>query len=208
MSDDDSRERPPLRAATEWPGGISWIAHPDERTQRASHALQTDAGVLVVDPVDADGLDDRLAALGEVAGAVVAHDRHTRDAVRVADRHDVPVHVPEWTTLTREKLSAPAESAESVLRETEYAVHRLIDTDEWEEAVLVDETAGTMLVPETLGTLASFGDGDGDSLGLHPALDDSPSRLGDWNPDRILVGHGESVHEDASAALAAALDAA
>lgn len=203
---DETDERPALEAVTEWAGGFSWIAYPDERSLRASHALATDAGVWVVDPVDAVGLDDRLAELGTVAGVVVIQDRHTRDAVAVARRHDVAVSVPEWMTLVREKLATTPETVGEELPGTDYAVHRLLDTDEWEEAVLVDETAGTLVVPEALGTLASFGTED-DVLGLHPGLDDPPSGLAEWEPDRVLVGHGESVHSEATAALRAAIDA-
>jgi len=202
---EDTDERPALSHVREWPGGFSWIAHPDEDARRASHALDTAAGVWLVDPVDAAGLDERLTALGEVAGVVVAQDRHTRDAAAVADRHDVAVSVPEWMALTRAKLATDAEPIDGALPGTEYDVHRLIEADEWEEVVLVDETGGTMVVPEALGTLPAFGTGDG--LGVHPALDDPPRRLADWTPDRVLVGHGESVHDDATAAVRAAVDA-
>jgi len=201
---DDSRDRPTPHVR-EWPGGLSWIADPDEDARRASHALATEAGVWVVDPVDAEGLDDRLTALGAVAGVVVVQDRHTRDAAAVARRHDAAVYVPEWAELTHEKLAVDAERLESTLPGTEYEVHRLVDTDEWAEAVLVDESGDTLVVPEALGTLSSFGSGDG--LGLHPALDAPPEGLADWTPERVLVGHGESVHEAATTALRAAVDA-
>ncbi len=201
---EDADDRPTLSHVREWPGGLSWIAHTEEDARRASHALATEAGVWVVDPVDAAGLSDRLAALGEVAGVVVAQDRHTRDAVAVADRHDVAVSVPEWMALTRAKLATEPEPLDGTLPGTAYDVHRLIEADEWEEVVLVDEASGTMVVPEALGTLPAFGTGDG--LGVHPALDDPPRRLADWTPDRVLVGHGESVHDEATARLRAAVD--
>lgn len=206
MADDDTQERPALQEVTEWPGGLSWIVHSDERSQRASHALVTKAGVWVVEPVDADGLDERVAGLGEVVGVLVIHDRHTRDAGEVAHRHDVAVHVPEWMNLALEKLDTTAESIGSELPGTDYSVHRLIDTDDWEEAVLVNETTDTMLVPEALGTLPSFRVND-NALGVHPALDDPPRRLTDWDPDRILVGHGESIHSEATTKIREAIDA-
>lgn len=206
MADDDTQERPILREVTEWPGGISWIAYPDERGQRASHALVTEAGVWVVDPVDADGLDDRLAELGEVAGVVVIHDRHTRDASEVARRHDVAVHVPDWMDLVLEKLNTAAEQVGSELPGTDYAVHQLIDTDDWEEAVLVNETTNTMIVPEALGTLPLFRAND-NALGVHPGLDEPPRRLTDWNPAWVLVGHGKSIHREANTKIREALDA-
>jgi hypothetical protein len=198
---DDTDTPPTPGHVREWPGGISWIADPEDNAKRASHALATDAGVWVVDPVDTAGLDERLAALGEVAGVVVALDRHTRDAVAVARRHDVAVFLPEWMTLAREKLATDAETLGGELPGTTYGVHELIHTDEWEEAVLVDENGGTVVVPEALGTLPSFGSGDG--LGLHPALDEAPDGLADRAPERVLVGHGESVHDGATAALRA-----
>lgn len=206
MSDETKPGETTLGAVHEWDGGISWIAQPDEDAQRASHALSTAAGVWVVDPVDAEGLDERLAALGDVAGVVVVQDRHTRDAEAVAQRHDVSVFVPDWMRLVREKLETDAESVGSSLPGTEYDVHELIRTDDWEEAVLVDERTDTLVVPETLGTLPAFG-GDGTDLGVHPAVDEPPESLAEWSPERVLVGHGSSVHSDANAELRRAIGA-
>jgi hypothetical protein len=206
MADDEAPERPTLQSVDEWTGGFSWIADPDERGQRASHALATEAGVWIVDPVDTDGLDERVAELGEVAGVLVLHDRHTRDAEAVARRHDVAVHVPDWMTLVLDKLETAPESVGSELPGTNYTVHRLVDTDEWEEAVLVDETTATLIVPEALGTLESFREGD-NALGVHPGVDDPPHSLADWQPERLLVRHGPSIYSEADAKLKAALEA-
>lgn len=206
MPDDEPTERPSLEAVTDWDSGISWFAHPEEDAMRGSHALATESGVWVVDPLDADGLDDRLSDLGEVAGVVVSHDRHTRAAEAIAARHDVAVYVPHWMDLTREKLDDDPEPLEAGLPGTNYEIHRLVDTDEWEEAVLVNETGGTLIVMETLGTLPGFREGD-DGVGIHPALDEAPEGLADYRPERILVGHGESIYEDAATQLASALDA-
>jgi len=205
VSEDESAERPALEAVTDWDGGITWFAQPEEDAMRGSHALDTETGVWVIDPLDAEGLDDRLAELGEVTGVAVIHDRHTRDAEAIADRHDVAVYVPEWTDLTREKLQHEPEPLGDELPDTTYETRRLIDTDEWEEAILVDEAGETLVVAETLGTLPGFREGD-DDIGLHPALDEAPDGLADYRPERILVGHGESIYEDGAAELDAALD--
>ena len=146
MSDDDTQKRPSLREVTEWSGGISWIAYPDERGQRASHALQTEAGVWLVDPVDAEGLDERLADLGEITGVVILQDRHTRDGSKIARRHDVAVYVPDWMSLVHDKLELTAETLGSELPETDYTIHQLLNTDEWEEAILVNETTNTLIL--------------------------------------------------------------
>jgi|APHM01.1.fsa_nt_gi hypothetical protein len=206
MSDDESNERPPLGTVEEWSGGFTWIADPDEQAQRASHALATDAGVWLVDPVDAAGLDDRLSALGAVAGVVVLQDRHTRDATPVARRHDVSVLMPAWMELGRNKLETTAEPVGDELPGTDYEVYRLRKTDRWEEAILVNEAAGTILVPETVGTLPSFR-AAGDGLGVHPVIDEPPARPTNCDPERVLVGHGRGLHSDGGAALEAALAA-
>lgn len=203
MSDEEHTDRPPLREVREWPGGLSWMAYPEEDAERASHALSTDAGVWLVDPLDAAGLDERVAELGAVTGVVVLQDRHTRDAVSVARRHDVAVSVPDWMALAREKLDTVPKSIGSTLPGTGYTVIRLIATDRWEEAALVDDQTGTMVVPEALGTLPSFGDSP---LGVHPGLEEPPASLRDRSPDRILVGHGQSVHDGATAALETAVE--
>lgn len=202
MTDETGANDAGIGAVTEWGGGFSWIAHPEEEAERASHALATDDGVWVIDPVDADGLDDALGELGDVAGVAVLQDRHTRDAAAVADRHAVPVSVPEWMDLTRDKLDADAEPIGATLPGTEYAVRELRRSEEWEEAVLWNDRAAALVVPETLGTLPAFG-AEGDALGLHPAVEEPPELLAAWEPEQVLVGHGASVHEGASAALAA-----
>ena len=207
MVDDDTQAQASLADVNPWTGGFSWIAYPDERGQRASHALLTAGGVWLVDPVDAEGLDERVSELGAVAGVLVLQDRHTRDAAAVARSHDVPVFVPEWMTLARKKLEPETDSVGSELPGTNYTVHRLIDADDWEEAILVNETTNTLVVPETLGTLPSFGEDD-TTLGVHPSLDEPPRELADWTPDRLLVGHGPSIHGDADQKLRAALEAA
>lgn len=192
-------------AVTEWDGGWSWISYPTERGRRASHALEAAGGVWLVDPVDHDGLDDVLPTSGEVTGVLVLHDRHTRDAETVARRHNVAVHVPAWMELVRTKLDEEPKVVDETIPGTNYAVEELVDTDEWEEAFLVDQSSRTMLVPEAVGTLPSFGSDD-DTLGVHPSLEEPPRKLTNWRPDRLLVGHGESIYTDAHRQLEEALD--
>jgi hypothetical protein len=189
-------------------GGVSWIAHPDERMQRASHALATDDGVYVVDPVDVPGLDDLLAEFGEVAGVVVLLDRHKRDAAAVARRHDVPVFVPSFMDGVEGALDATVERVGGELGESGYTVHEVVDNRLWQEAALWNEAEGVLVVPEAVGTSSYMRAGD-ESLGVHPALRlTPPRRLRRFSPERLLVGHGAGVHEDASAVLEDALSGA
>jgi hypothetical protein len=179
--------------------GFGWIAHPEEGMQRASHALAVDGDVYVVDPVDADGIDDRLADLGEVAGVVLLLARHTRDAAALASRHRVPVHVPDVLSIGG-KVDAPVEPIRGELADTGYTVHE-IDSTLWTEAALYSEGTETLVVPEAVGT-ADFFCAREERLGVHPALRlTPPRRLGQFDPERVLVGHGAGVHDDAAAAL-------
>jgi hypothetical protein len=202
--------RAELREIDRWDGGLGWIAYPDERMQRASHALDTDDGVWVVDPVDAPGVDDLLAELGEVTGVALCLDRHKRDAAAVARRHDVPVAIPEWMDGVASKLDAPVERFGHELGDSGYRVRRVRDASlpPWQEAALYGPD-DTLLVAEAVGTASFFRAGD-EALGVHPMLRPIPPRdeLGDLSPERILVGHGEGIFDDATAALRDALGGA
>jgi len=198
--------RADLREIDRWDGGLGWIAYPDERMQRASHALRTDEGVWVIDPVDAPGVDDLLDDLGEVVGVALCLDRHKRDAAAVADRHDVPVAVPGWMDGVASALDIRVERIGGELGESGYRVRRVRDASlpPWQEAALYD--GETLLVAEAVGTAGFFRAGD-ERLGVHPMLRPIPPRdaLGDCTPERILVGHGQGVFEDATPALRDAL---
>lgn len=187
-------------------GGTGWIAHPDELMQRASHALQGDDGVWVVDPVDFDGLDARLSDYGPVAGVVVLFNWHARDASSVATRHDVPVSVPKWVNRVARRIDAPIDRFEGELADTGFRARRITPNPLWREAALYRERDGTLLIPESLGT-ASYFLAPGERLGvsLYQRLWPPRRALGALSPDRILVGHGEGIFEDAPATLADAL---
>jgi hypothetical protein len=196
------------RTIDRWDGGVGWLAHPGERMQRASHALVHDDTVWLVDPVDAAGLDSILDEYGDVAGVVVLLDRHKRDAGALARRYDVPVFVPTWMSGVAGAIDAPVERFQGTLAQTPYTSYKLHDNPFWQEAVLVDDDGGTLVVPESVGTVDYFLAED-ERLGVHPLLRlFPPQALRQFVPDRILVGHGEGIHADAEAQLEAALDGA
>ncbi len=189
------------RFGDERSGGVGWIAYPDERMQRASHAIAVDGDVYVVDPVDAEGIDDLFTDFGEVAGVVVLLDRHKRDAAAVATRHDVPVYVPQFMVDIAGDIPAPVETFHRELADTGYAPHSLVDNVAWSEAALYGEDSGVLLVPESVGT-ADYFLTSRERLGVHPALRlIPPKKLGRFSPDRILVGHGAGIHENAADTL-------
>ena len=81
-----------MQICDEMPFGFGWIAREPEFMQRASHALATDRGVYVIDPVDEPGAEQRVRELGEPAGVIQLLDRHGRDCWRFADHLGVPLH--------------------------------------------------------------------------------------------------------------------
>ncbi|WP_418285390.1 hypothetical protein [Halorubrum sp. DTA46] len=193
-------------------GGVGWIAYPDETMERASHAVsvsneETESDdVWVIDPVDAPGVDDLLADLGTVAGVVVGLDRHTRDSAAIARRHDVPVYVPEWMNGVADELDVPVERFGSRLADTGFEAFRIRDSSlpPWQEVGLFD--GETLIVPESLGS-SSYFRGDRERLGVHPMLRLTPPHeaLSGLNPDRVLVGHGVGVLDNAAIAVEDAL---
>ncbi|MFB6141977.1 MAG: hypothetical protein ABEJ30_01390 [Halorientalis sp.] len=189
-------------------GGVGWIAHPEEGLERASHAVAVDGDVWVADPLDVPGLDDLLAEYGGVAGVVTLLDRHRRDAAAVATRHDVPVHVPEWMDGVAGDLDAPVERVHRELGDSGIGVHRLVDNRFWQEALLAVEPRNEVLVPEAVGTASHYRTG-AERLGVHPFLRlTPPTRLGRFDPDRLLLGHGAGIATDAGDALEEAVSKA
>lgn len=185
--------------------GVGWIAYPDETMQRASHAVVSDEEVWVFDPVDTEGVDDLLAEFeADVGGVVIGLDRHLRDSAAVANRHDVSVYVPSWMSGVAEKLDAPTERFDDGL--ASFAVEPLVDNPFWQEAVFFD--GETLIVPEALGTVSYFRAAS-ERLGVHPMLRLLPPRsLRQYDAERLLVGHGEGVLEDARTEIRNALDGA
>jgi len=177
-------------------GGFGWLAHPEETMQRASHAVNFGDGVWIIDPVDAAGIDSEIERLGAVKGVVVLLDRHERDSATVANRFDVPVYHPPYVD---RKFEAPTELLGATLPGEDVSVHKVLDWPMWKEAALFD--GKTLVVPETLGSVPYFTVGT-EPIGVHPMVRIAPPRkLTEFTPDRILVGHGEGVHENAGPAL-------
>jgi hypothetical protein len=188
--------------------GVGWLAYPDELMQRASHAFARDGEVWVVDPVDAQGVDDLLADLGDVAGVLVLLDRHTRDAAAIADRHDVAVHIPGWMTGVANELDGPVERLDPGATVAGFEVHEVVDNLLWQEAALHRPSDGTLYVPEALGTADYFTAGD-DRLGVHPMLRFTPPRsLTELDVERLFVGHGAGITDGAGKTVASAIDRA
>ena len=202
-------DSPDLRVVGRFEDGLTWQAYPDEEMQRASHALAVDGEAWVVDPVDAHGLDDLLAEVGEegVAGVVVGLDRHRRDAATVARRHDAPVYVPDWMSgVVGDLGGVDVERFGRTLADTGYEALTVRDSSvpPWREVGLFD--GETLVVPEAVGT-APYYVARGERLGVHPMLRPfPPKQLREYAPDRLLVGHGAGVSDNVATEVRQAID--
>jgi hypothetical protein len=178
-----------LTYATAW--GIGWIAPTPPHMQRASHALAQDGDVWLVDPVDGDGLAERVESLGTVRGVLQLLDRHPRDCAALARRFGVP-HIVTPT---------------GGLPDTPFRTMVVSDHRWWREVALWWPERRALVVPEALGTVAYFLT-PGERIGVHPGMRLVPPRVLDgFDPERVLVGHGppiegDGVAEDVSRAIA------
>lgn len=170
--------------------GFGWIAAEPALLERASHALRADGRVWLVDPVDGDGVEGLIRALGEPAGVVQLVDRHARDCAPLAARLGVPHHRLPFGGVP----DAPFE------------VTSVLNVAGWREAALWWPAERVLVCTEALGT-ASYFRARGEVLAVHPFLRPyQPGALRDMArclaPRHVLVGHGEGLHGDgAEAAL-------
>lgn len=198
-----------IKIIDQWDNGFGWLAHPEEEGKRASHAVTGEDGIWVIDPVDAPGLDGHLAELGEVTGVAVLCSYHTRDAERIATRHDVPVYIPRWMDRVANRVDAPISRYDTAFGNSEFEIYRFEPLSLWQEAIVYYEADGTLIVPDLIGSGPGYTVGN-ERIGfvLSNRLLPPRDRLGDLDPERILLGHGEGVLEDAGAALDTALSGA
>jgi hypothetical protein len=168
--------------------GFSWIV--DEPATRTSHALSSGGLVWLVDPVDWPEAIDRAVALGEPVAVLQLLDRHNRDCAAVASRLGVSHH------------TTPAGLPGSPFDVVPVRRSRM-----WREIALWWAEQQTLVVAEAVGT-NGFYTGGREAVGVHVLLRLTPPtrQLGAFEPEHLLVGHGEGVHgADSTPALRDAL---
>jgi glyoxylase-like metal-dependent hydrolase (beta-lactamase superfamily II) len=175
-----------VRFCDEFDGGFGWIA--DEFMERCSHALVEDGRVWVIDPLDGDGVEERIRAAGTPAGVLQLLDRHNRDCAALAGRLGVRHHLVPQGSLGPFGFVAVRNSRS------------------WKEVALWWSERRVLVCADVLGTAPYYCAGT-ERLAVHPLLRLRPPRrqLETLRPDVILCGHGEGVLEDADAALREAL---
>lgn len=178
-----------MRFCDETEFGFGWIAPEPALLERASHALRSNGRVWLVDPVDGEGVEERVRGLGEHAGIIQLLDRHERDCAALAARLGVPLH--------RVPLDGVPDSP--------FEVVALVDRRRWREAALWWPSEQALVFADALGT-ATYYRAAGERLAVHPLLRLTPPRaLRDvargLTPKHVLCGHGEGIH-GSEAALA------
>ena len=170
----------------EFGAGFGWIV--DEFMERCSHALVDDGRVWVIDPVEGDGVEERIRAAGTPAGVIQLLDRHNRDCAALAAQLGVRHHVVPHGSL------GP------------FSFVDVRDSRSWKEVALWWPGRRVLVCGDALGTAPYYRSGT-ERLAVHPLLRVRPPRrqLGALQPDVILCGHGEGVLEEAGTALREAL---
>lgn len=187
-----------------WKTGLTWMAHPEAQMQRASHAVVVDENVWLIDPLDAGGLDEELTALGSVAGVVVLGSEHHRHADRLAARHDVAIHLPEWFEEDAKTFEADVIPFTDELASTGFEAIKLKEGF-WQEAGLYHPDRRTLAVSDTFMTALFTGETGRIELFPPARLDPPREALDGLAVDRLLVGHGEPVFENPQARMERAL---
>lgn len=177
-----------VRFCDEGEFGFGWIR--DEFMERCSHALVAGGRVWLVDPVEGEGVEERVRGLGDPAGVIQLLDRHKRDCAAFAERLGVPHHVVP-------RMPVPGAAFE-------FRIVR--DRRRWREVALWWPEARVLACADALGTARYYRAGD-ERLAVHPLLRPVPPRdpFQGLTPGHVLCGHGEGVHEDATGALEEAL---
>ena len=148
-----------------------------------------DGRVWLIDPIEGEGVEERIRGLGEPAGVLQLLDRHQRACGAFAARLGVPLHV------------VPVG-----LPETPFEVRPVLRSRLWAEIALWWPERRILVCGDVLGTIQFFRAGD-EPAGLHPFLRlKRPRALAGLGVEHLLVGHGEGIHgEDAGRAVEEAL---
>lgn len=161
--------------------GFSWIA--DEPMTRTSHVLCDGGRVWLVDPVRHAPALARAVGLGVPQAVLQLLDRHSRDCASIAAELGVPhLVVPD------------------LVSDSSFVAVHVKRSKRWRETALWWPAERTLVVAEAVGTNPFFVAG-GDRAGVHPLLRLVPPRgaLSGFEPQHLLVGHGEGLHGPAAA---------
>jgi hypothetical protein len=171
-----------LRVCDEFAHGFGW--REDGFLGRTSHALVVEGGVWLVDPLNVDGIEERVRGAGRPAGVIQLLDRHDRDCAELAGRLGVAHHV------------VPREDIEGA----PFRFLSVVNVPGWREAALWWAQEGVLIFGDALGTAPYFR-AAGERLAVHPFLRLLPPRAmaEGLTLRHVLCGHGEGIHGEEAA---------
>jgi hypothetical protein len=171
-----------FRPCDEFEHGFGWVEA--GFLERTSHELVVDGAVWLVDPLAAEGLEERIREAGRPAGVIQLLDRHHRDCAELAGRLRVPLHVVPFDGVP----GAP------------FSFRRVVRVPGWKEVALWWHEGRVLVCGDALGT-ASYFRAAGEALAVHPFLRLLPPRAmaGALSPRHVLCGHGEGIHGEEAA---------
>lgn len=163
------------------PGLLSWEHPSPPFMRRAGHAVVAAGRVWVIDPPDGEGVRERIATLGEVAGVLQLLDRHPRDCEALAAHFGVPLHVTPFG----EQLPG-------------IELFQVVRNPVWKEVGAWIAETRTLIVPESLSAAEAF-IAPGEGVGVHPLRRLlPPTMVRRYAPEHLLTGHGPAVHGEAA----------
>jgi hypothetical protein len=170
-----------VRFVDELDGAFGWLETTGLR--RTSHALAAAGRVWLVDPFEAEGVEERVRALGEPGGVIQLLDRHNRASVEYAERLGVPLHV-----------------VPDALPGSPFRFVPILRRRWWDEVALWWPEPRILVCADALGTVPDYFRAGDEGVGVHPFLRLlPPRRLVGLEPLHLLVGHGEGLHGEATA---------
>jgi hypothetical protein len=166
-----------FRPCDEFEQGFGWSE--GGFLERTSHGLLVGDAVWLVDPLAAEGLEERVRGAGRPAGVIQLLDRHDRDCAGLADRLAVPLHVVPFAGIE----GAP------------FSFRRVVRLPGWREVALWWPEGRVLVCADALGT-ASYFRAAREPLGVHPFLRLLPPKAmaRALTPRHVLCGHGEGIH--------------
>ncbi len=183
----------PVSFCDELAFAFGWLHPEPDWMARAGHAVLAGGGVWVIDPIDGDGVDERIRALGEPAGVVRLLDRHPRDCEAFAARLGVPLHCEPFDGV----------------RGAPFEVVPVLRMRGWHEVALWFGAERTLVCADALANAPGYR-APGERVGVHPFLRiRPPRRLTGYPAEHVLLGHGPGLHgQECVPAVRRAMDTA
>ena len=208
----DPAASPELEVRYRFDGGLYWGRAGNGLLECRAHALRDGDDVWLIDPIDGAELEATLAELGgSVVGVIVLLDRHVRDAVAVAARHDARLLVPPGQWRRWHAAPAGAEQLATHVDDCPFVFASIVERPgQWLEWSLWWPEPRVLVVPEAVGTPSYYLSRSREPLAVHPVLriiapPHSLAQL-DVDPSLLLVGHGQPLERSVHAAIEIAVD--